>query len=137
MDLSVPNFLYYKKIGQESGLFRTFFLQTPNLQLFSSETPMYRAFAGSWRLLQPLTDLSLTSNREVGWTLVGGCQNLQLVLRPLFIEVCGIFSWRLGVLSKVPSILLHIISKTLATVATLQNYLIIKWLRVTMRRQRQ
>ena len=24
--------------------------ETPNLQLFSSETPMYRAFAGSWRL---------------------------------------------------------------------------------------
>ncbi|SFO46076.1 hypothetical protein SAMN04487852_101284 [Prevotella sp. tf2-5] len=32
----------------------------------------------------------------MGWTLVGGSDNLPLVLRPLFIEVCGIFSGRLG-----------------------------------------
>ena len=92
---------------------------------------MYRAFAGSWRLLQPLTDLSLTSNREVGWRLVGGSDNLQLVLRPLFIGVCGIFSGRLGVLSKVPGFLLHVIFKTLVTVAALQKYLIVKGLWVT------
>ena len=42
---------FYKMFTQESGSGRTVFLQTPNLQLFSSETPMYRAFAGSWRLL--------------------------------------------------------------------------------------
>ena len=91
---------------QESGSLRIVFLQTPNLQLISSETPMYREFAGSWRLLQPPTKLSLTSNIVgVGWTLVGGSDNLPLVLRPLFIEVCGIFSWRLGVLSKIPSFL--------------------------------
>ena len=30
------------------------------------------------------------------WTSVGGSDDLPLVLRPLFIEVCGIFSGRLG-----------------------------------------
>ncbi|SFO77762.1 hypothetical protein SAMN04487852_10768 [Prevotella sp. tf2-5] len=38
------------------------YTKTSNLQLFSSEMPMYRAFGGSWRLLQPPTNLSLTSN---------------------------------------------------------------------------
>ena len=57
---------------QESGLLRTVFLQTPNLQLISSETPVYRAFQGSWRLLQPLTDLSLTSNTVGGGLDVSG-----------------------------------------------------------------
>ncbi|SFO77781.1 hypothetical protein SAMN04487852_10769 [Prevotella sp. tf2-5] len=34
---------------------------------------------------------------KYGWRLVGGSDNLQLVLRPLFIEDCAIFSWRLEV----------------------------------------
>ena len=48
------------------------FIKTPNLQLFSSETPMYRAFAGSWRLEQPPTKLSLTSNIVGGGLDVSG-----------------------------------------------------------------
>ena len=67
----------------------------------------------------------------MSWRFVGGSDNLSLVLNPLFIEVCGIFSWRLGVLSKVPGFLLHVIFKTLVTVAALQKYLIVKGLWVT------
>ena len=69
----------------------------------------------------------------MSWRLVGGSDNLPLVLRPLFIEVCGIFSGRLGVLSKITGFLPHIIFKTLVTVAALQNYLVIRWLRVATR----
>ena len=43
---------------EESRIFRIVLLQTPNLQLISSETPMYRAFAGSWRLSEPPTGLA-------------------------------------------------------------------------------
>jgi hypothetical protein len=72
----------------------------------------------------------------MSWRFVGGLDNLSLVLNPLFIDVCGIFSGRLGVLSKVPGFLLHVIFKTLVTVAALQKYLIVSGLRVTTKRQR-
>ncbi len=44
----------------------------------------------------------------MSWRFVGGSDNLSLVLNPLFIEVCEIFSWRLGVLSKIPGFLLYV-----------------------------
>ena len=69
----------------------------------------------------------------MSWRLVGGSDNLPLVLRPLFIEVFGIFSGRLGVLSKSPRLPPTHNFKTLVTVAALQNYLVIRWLRVTTR----